>query len=98
MNYKLETKDHAIGGKMVVASVKVSQFDMDNFRKSNQAREHMRSLLVQQLVDYMLENNMVEVTTMREAYRADSLEDMHRIVARCCLVKDEHIKVLRTYG
>lgn len=98
MTYKFESKDYAIGGKLIAAHVQVTETDMNEFRHSSQAREHMRKMLVEQLVDHMLTNNMVEITTIKEPWRPDNFEDTHRISARCYLAKDEMVKLLRTYG
>lgn len=98
MTYKFESKDYAIGGKMITAHVQVTQTDMNEFRHSSQAREHMRRMLVEQLVDHMLTNNMVEITTIKESYDPINFEETHRIAARCYLAKDDMVKILRTYG
>lgn len=98
MTYKIETRDFAIGGKMITAHVQVTETNMNDFRHSNQAREQMRRLLVEQLVDHMLSNNLVEITTIKEPFNAMNFEETHRISARCYLAKDGDIKLLRTYG
>lgn len=93
-----ETIEYAIGGKMVVASVQISQFDMDQCRHNNNAREQMRRMMVEQLVGHILDNNLVEINTMKEPIDMNNFGEMHRIIARCYLAKDADIKILRTYG
>lgn len=96
--YTLETKDYAIGGKMITAHVQVTESHMKDFRHSNQARETMRKMLVEQLVDHMLSNNLVEIVTIKEPWSPENFEETHRISARCYLAKDSDIKILRTYA
>ena len=91
-------KDYAIGGKMITAHVQVTETHMKDFRHSNQARETMRKMLVEQLVDHMLSNNLVEIVTIKEPWSPENFEEKHRISARCYLAKDSDIKLLRTYG
>lgn len=99
MNYKLESKDYAIGGKLLTASVQISKMEFDNCVANHDAKNHMRRMLVEQLVDAMLEKGLVEITTLKEPGSQESYwDEMHRVVARCYLAKDDQIKVLRTYG
>jgi hypothetical protein len=83
----INTYDYAIGGKMVVAKCSVSEATLitDNIKDA------VRTQLIHQIADYILQNKLVEFTQSRDPI------SLHTIVrARCYLAPNDQIKILRT--
>ena len=87
----IDYKDYAIGGKMVTASVVVSEDVMVNQFSDAKAREFMRQKLCEDLAAAMLAKGLVEINQAKNPYGFST-----KIVARAYLAPDDQIKLLRT--
>jgi hypothetical protein len=89
-DFTFQTYDYAIGGKMVVGKVNLS----DNFREmiengDDDAKRQIKSSLIHQMAEFMLENKLVEFTQMQ-----DHTGNKH-IMVRAYLAPDDQVKILR---
>ena len=84
----IQTKDYAIGGKLVHASYVLSEM-----RSEIMPGSEIKSILAQDLVNYIIENKLVEFT------KIDNPIDLSvKYNARLYLATSDQIKILRTYG
>lgn len=86
-----QTYDYAIGGKMVVGKVNLS----DNFREmiengDDDAKRQIKSSLIHQMAEFMLENKLVEFTQLE-----DHMTGNKHIMVRAYLAPDDQVKILR---
>ena len=86
----IDYKDYAIGGKMVTASVVVSEEVMVNQFNDPQAREFMRKKLCEDLAAAMWSKGLVEINQARNP------DYSTMIVARAYVAPDDQVKLLRT--
>ena len=87
----IDYKVYAIGGKMVTASVTVSEDVMVNQFSDPKAREFMRHKLCEDLASAMLAKGLVEINQAKNPYDFST-----KIVARAYLAPDDQVKLLRT--
>lgn len=79
----LDIKDHAIGGKLITATLTMDEgliMDPDN----------IKSQMAKILADGMIQNNLIEFTR-----RTDSLNSQAIINARCYLAPNDQVKIIR---
>ena len=84
-NFDLDIKEYAIGGKLLTASL---MSDEDTIQ--SMGKDFIKEKLAIQLAMGMLENKMVEFTSMR-----DHLTLSIKIHARCYLTPDNQVKIIR---
>ena len=83
--------DYAIGGKMVVGKATMS----DNYKMLLQdgdedAKKRVKTELIQQMAQFMLENNLVEFT-----YYDNPIDFSRQIAVRAYLAPNDQVKILR---
>jgi hypothetical protein len=81
----LDIKEYAIGGKLLTASLMSDENTIQSMGK-----DFIKEKLAVQLAMGMLENKMVEFTSMR-----DHLSLSIKIHARCYLTPDNQVKIIR---
>ena len=87
----IQYKDYAIGGKMVVGKAKMSHdFRMMLEDGDEEAKKRLKTDLIHQLAQYMLENNLVEFTHYDDPITFD-----RQVAVRAYLAPNDQIKILR---
>lgn len=85
-----ETYDYVIGGKMVVGRA-IMEDDYSELMKTDfEARGRIKQKLIQDMAQYILENNLVEFTQMK-----DPITYKTQIAVRAYLAPNDQVKVLR---
>ncbi len=92
-NTSVQTYDHAIAGKMFLATFQVPFDYMDDSdspskEKENEAKSH----LTEKLLHAMIEGKCVEFTKSQ-----DPISGSHTYRARCFVTPDAQVKILRTH-
>ena len=91
MNF--DTYDYAIGGKMVTATVTVTdQYDSLLMSGDTMAINQIKRELMHQLTEYMIDNKLVEFTQ-----HTDPIQSKKIIKIRAYLAPDSDVKILRVY-
>lgn len=89
INTRFETLDFTIQGKMVICRMRVPDLHMrtmdPNFKDS------IKNQMASNIAHFMLDNNMIEYTQIRDHASFDTL-----INARCFVTPDEQVRLLRT--
>lgn len=87
-----QTYDYAIGGKMVVGKTIITEAVKEMLDYGNpDVKKEIKSRLVYQMAEYMIENKLVEFTQY-----TDQISGSKHIAIRAYLAPDEQIKILRT--
>lgn len=91
MDPVFQAYDYAIGGKMVVGKATMS----DNYKMLLQdgdedAKKRVKTELIQQMAQFMLENNLVEFT-----YYDNPIDFSRQIAVRAYLAPNDQVKILR---
>ena len=88
---KFSSEDHAIGGRMLMASIEVDA--VNELVMDDQAwRNLMRHKLATQLATFMLDQDLMEINTFED------LSTMRKqIVARCYMTPRDQVKILRVH-
>jgi hypothetical protein len=84
----VKTQDFAIGGKLVTATCK-----MDGLMSEQDSADHIKHKLMTQLMEYAIQNKLVEFTKIPDAYDGSAT-----YIARCYLAPDAMVKVLRLHS
>lgn len=87
LNY--EYQEFAIGGKLITASVSVSDYDL-NFDLDKQ---DIKERLLKELMNNILENNLAEFTMVK-----DPVNNKRVYRVRCYLAPDSTVKILRIHS
>ena len=88
---KFDTYEYAIGGKMVVGKAKMSHdFRMMLEDGDEEAKKRLKTDLIHQMAQYMLENNLVEFTHYDDPITFD-----RQVAVRAYLAPNDQIKILR---
>jgi len=88
---EFNTYNYLIGGKMVVGKASISEDYADMIRDGDaDAKFAVKQDLINQLTQYMLENNLVEFTSWD-----DPVYDRKHVAVRAYLAPDDQIKILR---
>jgi len=85
-------KDHAIGGKLVLSKVNIDYSTIAQMNNDINVKNKFKKALVSNLVDYMMNNNLIEMTQ-----KFDPAFNTYEISTRCYLAPNEDIKILRTH-
>ena len=82
--------EYAIGGKLVVGRASISHEYKTLIEDGDpKAKRELKSTLIHQMAEFMLENNLVEFTYFDDAYG-------NRMVAtRAYLAPDDQVRILR---
>jgi hypothetical protein len=84
--------DYPIGGKMVVGSYMVSELDaIDMMNNVVGGKEEIKKRLLMEMLEYMLENKLVEFTMVEDHARAT-----RTFRVRAYLAPNDQVKILRT--
>lgn len=90
-DFTFQTYDYAIGGKMVVGKTAMSEsFRMMFDTGDAEAKKKIKSDLIHQMAEFMLENNLVEFT-----YHDDPITLSRQITVRAYLAPNDQVKILR---
>ena len=87
----MEYKDYTIGGKMVIAKVKIPNSVMVSKVTDEASRQELRALLVQELASAILSSNLCEITQQKDNMMFETI-----VAARCYVAPDSTVKLLRT--
>ena len=83
--------DYPIGGKMVVGSYMVPEMDAINMLDIIGGKEEIKKRLLIQMLEYILENKLVEFTVVEDRARAT-----RTFRVRAYLAPNDQVKILRT--
>jgi hypothetical protein len=83
---KFDYQEFAIGGKLVTATMKVSEFESNSL-----CSDVLKERLLERLVDHIIENKLAEFTMVKHP-----MEDSRIYRVRCYLAPDHTVKILRT--
>ena len=84
------TYDYVIGGKMVVGSAELTAEYSNLMQSDYESRQQIKQYLIQQMAQYILENNLVEFTQLD-----DPITFTKRIKVRAYLAPNDQVKILR---
>jgi hypothetical protein len=84
------TYDYVIGGKMVVGSAELTAEYSKLMQSDYESRQQIKQQLIQQMAQYILENNLVEFTQLD-----DPITGAKRIKVRAYLAPNDQVKILR---
>jgi hypothetical protein len=88
---KFQTYDYAIGGRMIVGRARMSEhFRMMLEDGDEETKNKLKSDLIHQMAQYMLENNLVEFTYIDDPITMDRM-----VAVRAYLAPNDQIKILR---
>jgi len=76
-----------IGGKLVTATMKVSEFDLIGV-----SGDVLKERLMRPMIDYIIENKLAEFTMVN-----DPVHDCKTYRVRCYLAPDATVKILRVH-
>ena len=86
-----ETHDYIIGGKLVVGRAVMTESYKSMIEDGDPAaRKQIKSQLVHQMAEYMLENNLVEFT-----YYQNAMDFSTTIAVRAYIAPNDQVKILR---
>ena len=86
-----QTYDYVIGGKMVVGRAKMSESYRLMIEDGDvDAKKRLKSDLIHQMAEFMLENNLVEFT-----YQDDPMDFSRHVLVRAYLAPSDQVKILR---
>lgn len=85
-----ETHDYIIGGKMVVGRTILDESYSQLMNTDQEARDRVKSELIHQMAQYILENQLVEFTQ-----QDDPLTFRKHIAVRAYLAPNDQVKILR---
>ena len=89
---KFDTHDYAIGGKMVTGRAMLSEsYKMMVEDGDKEAIAKLKSQLVHQMAEYMLEKQLVEF-----AYQDDPITFTRHIAVRAYLAPNDQVKIIRS--
>jgi hypothetical protein len=86
-----EVMDYAITGKMVMVSATIDDSIMMAHNLSEQDRKYIREQMAMQLAGFLLDNNMIEYTRMR-----DPINFKTQIRGRIFVTPNDQTKLIRT--
>lgn len=86
-----EIEEFAIGGKLVAVAINISEEEVMVNWDDATWKEHIRQKIVSSLVDRMLKDKFVEITSTDNPVTNGKM-----IYARCYLAPKEQVKILRT--
>jgi len=84
------THDYVIGGKLVVGKAMLEETFAELLGKDVDAAKHVKQKLANDLVTYMLENQLLEFTQYK-----DPIQFHTHIMVRAYLAPNDQVKILR---
>jgi len=90
--FKFNTKDYPIGGKLVGTSLDITFADVDRFLTDEDFKDAIKGRMATALVKFMIENKLIEFTKIQEPTTAS-----FRLHARCYVTSDDQVRILRTH-
>jgi hypothetical protein len=88
-NINFNVYDYPIGGKMVVAKYALPIYYATLAETDAAVREQIKTSLLQQTIDHILQNKLCEFTQMR------SIDGQTTVACRLYLAPNDQIKILR---
>jgi len=82
----------AIGGKALKIHLRISDYERMRMTNDDDFALEMKRRLTHDMVKYMIENRLIEFTSMKSADQMDTI-----VAARAYLAPDETIKLLRLH-
>jgi hypothetical protein len=90
-DFTFQTYDYVIGGKMVVGKAVINEDYADIIKTGDTAAKlKVKSDLINQMAQYMLENNLVEFTSWD-----DPIHGTKHVAVRAYLAPDDQVRILR---
>ena len=86
-----ETHDYAITGKMVMVSATIDDSIMLAHHLPEQDRKYIREQMAMQIAGFLLDNNMIEYTQMK-----DPIDFKTHIRGRIFVTPNDQTKLIRT--
>jgi hypothetical protein len=88
----IETTEYAIGGKLVKVTARID--DSETVSLSNdEYKWELKRRLAQKLANYMLDNNMIEFTSMQNPADFGTI-----VAARAYVAPNDQVNILRLHG
>lgn len=88
----VETTEYAIGGKLVKVTARID--DSETFSlSSDEYKWELKRRLAQKLANYMLDNNMIEFTSMQNPQDFGTT-----VAARAYIAPNDQVNILRLLG
>ena len=91
-DFNFTYKDVAIGGKLVKGHISLHESKMMTISSDAEMREYVRTMMANQLAEYMIAGGLIEFTQMK-----DNVTLYTTITARCYLAPNDQVKILRTH-
>lgn len=89
--YDVQYKDIAMHGKLIIATTKMAEHDYQQIQHIAPIKERMRLELAEQIALGMIDNKLIETTSIMDTYSGERI-----IRARCYLAPDSDVRMLRT--
>ncbi len=87
---EFQSYDYIIGGKLVVGKATLSEEYSYLMKVDMDAKDRLKHHMVQQLVEYILNNKLCEFTQMDDPLSGDK-----RVMVRAYMAPDDQVKILR---
>ncbi len=84
------THDYIIGGKMVVGKASMDDSYSNLMMSDYDARKQVKEKLIHEMAQFILENNLVEFTHMKDPYNFNTV-----VYVRAYLAPSDQVKILR---
>lgn len=88
---KFEIDEFAIGGKLLSITVSMGEDQYLQSQNDHYWKQEMRNKLVERIVDRILQENLIEITT-----NLDPVTFTRQINARLYLAPDSQVKIIRS--
>lgn len=88
----IETKDYAIGGKLIQASRQIDKLQLTQFHNEDDYKRFLKMEMAIELARVMIESNLIEFTRL-----TDHNTMIDKIFARCYLAPDDQVRLLRLH-
>lgn len=90
--FNFTSYEYPIGGKLLKCSTEVTAQQIISFGGEPAFNDYIKLQMSKDIANYMLNNRLIEFTRMKNPETVST-----RITARCYLVPDDQIKILRTH-
>lgn len=82
----------AIGGKALKVHIRIAEYERMRMASDDEFAREMKRRLTRDMVEYMIDNRLIEFTTMQSADQLDTI-----VAARAYLAPNETVKLLRIH-
>jgi hypothetical protein len=86
----VEIKDIAMSGKLVMATLQIPEYEYQQISAISPIRDKIRHDLAMQIANTLLDNKLIETTSIMDTHSGDRI-----IRARCYVAPDSDVQVLR---